>query len=180
MGVEFTQSARRHKIGKARVRQVLANPVVVDRIVEEHDPRVRLLILGDDDTGRALEVIAVQEDEVFVLIHRDGSAAEVQGTVRGGGEAMTARKAKETVTLKDGTVLDDEAADRIVAEVEEAVLAGRGSSSFPRKGRPSLTGRAAASPHVGFRVSPEARDEAEAIARERGVTVSALAREALE
>jgi len=54
--VESTQSARRHKIGKARVRQVLANPVVVDRIVEEHDPRVRLLILGDDD-------------EVLVVIH---------------------------------------------------------------------------------------------------------------
>ncbi len=69
MRVEFTQSARRHKIGKARVRQVLANPVVVDRIVEEHDPRVRLLILGDDDTGRALEVIAVEEDEVLVVIH---------------------------------------------------------------------------------------------------------------
>ena len=48
---------------------MLANPVVVDRIVEEHDPRVRLLILGDDDTGRALEVIAVEEDEVFVVIH---------------------------------------------------------------------------------------------------------------
>ena len=48
---------------------MLANPVVVDRIVEEHDPRVRLLILGDDDTGRALEVIAVEEDEVLVVIH---------------------------------------------------------------------------------------------------------------
>ena len=69
MRVEFTQSARRHKIGKARVRQVLANPVFVDRIVEEHDPRVRLLILGDDDTGRALEVIAVEEDDVLVVIH---------------------------------------------------------------------------------------------------------------
>lgn len=69
MRVEFTQSARRHKIGKAGVRQVLANPVVVDRIVEEHDPRVRLLILGDDDTGRALEVIAVEEDEILVVIH---------------------------------------------------------------------------------------------------------------
>ena len=67
--VEFIQSARSHKIGKARVRQVLANPVVVDRIVEEHDPRVRLLILGDDDTGRALEVIAVEEDDVHVVIH---------------------------------------------------------------------------------------------------------------
>lgn len=93
---------------------------------------------------------------------------------------MTARKPKGPVTLKDGTVLDDETVDRIVAEVDEAVLAGRGTVSFPRRGRPSLTGRAASSPHVGFRVSPELRDEAEAIARARGVTVSALAREALE
>ena len=68
----------------------------------------------------------------------------------------------------------------IVAEVEDAVLAGRGTTTFPRKGRPSLSGRAAASPHVGFRVSPELRDEAEAIARRRGLTVSALAREALQ
>jgi hypothetical protein len=58
--VEFTQSASRHKIGKARVRQVLASPLVVARIVEEYDPKVRLLILGDDDTGRALEVIVVE------------------------------------------------------------------------------------------------------------------------
>ena len=69
MRVEFTQSSRRHKIGKARVRQVLANPLVVERIVEEQDPRVRLLILGDDDSGRALEVIAVEEDDVLVVIH---------------------------------------------------------------------------------------------------------------
>jgi hypothetical protein len=93
---------------------------------------------------------------------------------------MTARKPKGAVTLKDGTVLDDQTVDRIVAEVDDAVLAGRGTVTFPRRGRPSLTGRAASSPHVGFRVSPELRDEAEAIARARGVTVSALAREALE
>ncbi|MHB1163963.1 MAG: hypothetical protein ACYC3K_01850 [Candidatus Nanopelagicales bacterium] len=48
---------------------MLATPLVIDRIVEEQDPRVRLLILGDDDTGRALEVIAVEEDEVLVVIH---------------------------------------------------------------------------------------------------------------
>ena len=28
-----------------------------------------MLILGGDDTGRALKVIAVEEDEVFVVIH---------------------------------------------------------------------------------------------------------------
>ena len=76
---------------------------------------------------------------------------------------MTARKSNGPVTLKDGTV-----------------LAGRGAVSFPRRGRPSLSGRASSSPHAGFRVSPELRDEAEAIARARGVTVSTLAREALE
>jgi len=67
--VEFTQSARRHKVGKARVLQVLADPVVVERIVEEHDPRVRLLVLGDDESGRAIEVIAVEEDDRLVVIH---------------------------------------------------------------------------------------------------------------
>ena len=69
MRVGFTQSARRHKIGKARVRQVLANALVIDRIVEDQDPRVRLLFLGDDDTGRALEVIAVEDDGVLIVIH---------------------------------------------------------------------------------------------------------------
>ena len=44
-------------------------PLVVERIVEEQEPRVRLLILGDDDSGRALEVIAVEEDEGLVVIH---------------------------------------------------------------------------------------------------------------
>jgi hypothetical protein len=67
--VEFTQSSRRHKIGRARVRQVLADPVVVVRIEEPHDPRVRLLYLGDDVSGRALEVVAVEESDRLVVIH---------------------------------------------------------------------------------------------------------------
>ena len=93
---------------------------------------------------------------------------------------MSGRSTRKPVTLKGGTVLDDETTARIVTEVEDAVLAGRGGATYPRKGRPSLSGRAAASPHVGFRVSPELRDEAEAVARRRGLTVSALAREALQ
>jgi len=49
-----------------------------------------------------------------------------------------------------------------------------------RRGRPSLNGQPAPSPHVGFRVSPELRERADALARSRGVTLSQLAREALE
>jgi hypothetical protein len=67
--VEFTQSTRRHKIGRARVRQALADPVVVVRIEEPHDPRVRMLYLGDDESGRALEVVAVEEADRLVVIH---------------------------------------------------------------------------------------------------------------
>lgn len=67
--VAFTQSARKHKIGRARVLHVLANPVVVDRIEESGSPRVRLLIPGADHTGRVIEVVAVQEDDMLVVIH---------------------------------------------------------------------------------------------------------------
>jgi hypothetical protein len=53
--------------------------------------------------------------------------------------------------------------------------------TFPRKsGRPSLTGATGTSPQVSFRLSPDARRQAEKIAADRGTTVSALAREALE
>lgn len=67
--VEFTQSSRRHKIGRARVLQVLADPVVVVRMEEADYPRVRVLVLGDDASGRALEVIAVAEEDHLVVIH---------------------------------------------------------------------------------------------------------------
>lgn len=67
--VEFTQSARRHKVGRARVLQVLADPLVVVRIEEPAGHRTRLLVLGDDATGRALEVIAFEEGGFLVVIH---------------------------------------------------------------------------------------------------------------
>ena len=67
--VEFTQSARQHKIGRARVLEVLANPVVVDRIEETESPTVRLLVLGSDRSGRVLEVVVVEEGDMLVVIH---------------------------------------------------------------------------------------------------------------
>jgi len=51
------------------VLQVLADPVVVVHFEEDRGPRLRQLILGEDASGRALEIVAVQEEELLVVIH---------------------------------------------------------------------------------------------------------------
>ena len=60
--------------------------------------------------------------------------------------------------------------DRAVSDVHAKV--GRG--------RPSLTGKAKASPQVTFRLPPRLRAKAEARAKREGKRVSEVAREALE
>ena len=74
----------------------------------------------------------------------------------------------EDVRLTDGTRLTEQRAAEIVDEVRR------------RGGRPSLTGEAAASPRIAFRVTPGVRDRAAQVAAREGKTVSQLAREALE
>ena len=74
----------------------------------------------------------------------------------------------EDVRLADGTRLTEQRAAEIVDEVRR------------RGGRPSLTGEAAASPRIAFRVTPGVRDRAAQVAAREGKTVSQLAREALE
>ncbi len=74
----------------------------------------------------------------------------------------------EDVRLPDGTRLTESQAAEIVDEVRRRV------------GRPSLTGEAAVSPRITFRIPPAVRDRAAAIAAHEGKTVSQLAREALE
>jgi len=76
--------------------------------------------------------------------------------------------------------LTDEEVDQIVEETIEAALRDDAVWHYPQRGRPSLTGKPATSPHVGFRVSPELREQADALARSRGISLSQLAREALE
>ncbi len=75
---------------------------------------------------------------------------------------------REDIRLADGTRLTQTVADGIVAEVRRTV------------GRPSLSGKAEASPQIAFRVAPSVRDRAAQIAAEEGKTISQLAREALE
>lgn len=67
--IEFTQSARKHRIGRARVRQVLADPVAEAVLPAESGMQERLVFLGDDESGRALEVMAVRTNRGLLVIH---------------------------------------------------------------------------------------------------------------
>lgn len=79
------------------------------------------------------------------------------------------------VTLRDGTVLEGAAAD---AYIEGAIAKIRARNLVP--GGKSLSGGTKHSPTVQFRVPETVRDEVEAQAAAEGVTVSRLARKALE
>jgi hypothetical protein len=59
---EFTQSARRHRVGRERVRQVIADPVAIMSGTTPEGREVQLY-LGDDHTGRALEVGVLDKDD---------------------------------------------------------------------------------------------------------------------
>ena len=67
--IEFAQSARKHRVGRARVRQVLEDPIAVAVLAEEAGRQARLVFLGDDLSGLALEVMAVRTDRGFLIIH---------------------------------------------------------------------------------------------------------------
>ena len=67
--IEFTQSARKHRIGRARVRQVLADPIAEAILPAEQGRQARLVFVGDDESGRALEVMAVRTDRGLLVIH---------------------------------------------------------------------------------------------------------------
>lgn len=89
---------------------------------------------------------------------------------------MTRKKSGGAAASK----ISPERARQIVGEVEADIEAGSFTVSYPRRGRPSLTGKHETSPSVGFRLTPELRAQAERIAKDRGISVSALARQALE
>ena len=67
----FTQSARRHRVGRGRVREAIADPLI--SII--HHPRSaaergRVLIIGSDQTGRVFEIVVVPlDDETTLVIH---------------------------------------------------------------------------------------------------------------
>lgn len=70
MDLQFTRSARKHKVGRERARQAMRNAVFVAEVPSEGTAR-KLLWLGADDSGRALEAVTVQDDpaDPVVVIH---------------------------------------------------------------------------------------------------------------
>ena len=88
----------------------------------------------------------------------------------------------KTWTSADGTSISEDDAARLAQEFEadDSALDGVAVTFTRKAGRPSLTGRKGSSPQVTFRLSPAVRQRAEQLAADRGTTVSALAREALE
>ena len=91
-------------------------------------------------------------------------------------------KAKESWRTASGRVLTERDAAELARRFEQEDIDLRaGKVKFPRKaGRPSLTGKPKSSPQVSFRVSAEVRDQAQRLADEKGTSLSALARAALE
>lgn len=82
---------------------------------------------------------------------------------------------EEEFILKDGRRLTNELADQIA---EETLVEVRRRNLIP--GGKSLSGGGVHSPRVQFRVPQDLREQAERVAEDEGVSLSALARHALE
>lgn len=69
MKVEFAQSSRKHRVGRARILEVLANPEVVFTLEDLGMREDRLVFLGPDSSGRILEVMGILIDGGLLVIH---------------------------------------------------------------------------------------------------------------
>jgi hypothetical protein len=67
--VRFTQSARRHRIGKAHALAAMANAGDPIRLPAGEGLDQRLIWIGHDDRGVMLEVIAVEQPDYLLVIH---------------------------------------------------------------------------------------------------------------
>ena len=69
--------------------------------------------------------------------------------------------------------------DSILDQIDKAIDVDKFIAIRSGRGRPSLSGSASVSPHVGFRLTPQMRTDAEQLAEQLGMSVSELARRAL-
>lgn len=68
MVVRFTQSARRHRIGRAHALHVI-NTVEPTVVPAGESYRERRVYVGPDDRGLELEIVAIVEPEYLLVIH---------------------------------------------------------------------------------------------------------------
>ena len=66
--VRFSQSARRHRIGKAHALHVI-NSIEPEVIRADDTTEDRLLWIGPDDRGLDLEIVAIVEPDYLLVIH---------------------------------------------------------------------------------------------------------------
>ena len=68
MDIRFTQSARKHRIGKARAKYVIRNygPILVKSEAEMEE---KMIWVGRDDRGLELEIVAVAAKDYLLVIH---------------------------------------------------------------------------------------------------------------
>ena len=66
MRIEFAKSARKHKIGKQRVKEVISSSIP-EAIKSEG--RIKLRWIGRDSRGLELEIVAVVVGEIWLVIH---------------------------------------------------------------------------------------------------------------
>jgi len=68
MEIEFSQSARKHRIGRRRVLEVIASCEPVPFLADGVDPN-RLRWVGTDKRGLELEIVGVQTSLGILIIH---------------------------------------------------------------------------------------------------------------
>jgi len=93
---------------------------------------------------------------------------------------MTHPDSPRAWTTRSGGTITEADAERMAAEFEKADVDFTDAEYPRRRGRPSLTGRAEHSPQITFRLDDEMLQRASAVAHRDGVTLSALARQALD
>ena len=79
-----------------------------------------------------------------------------------------------------GRTISEADAERMAAEFEQEDLDFADAEYPRRRGRPSLTGRAERSPQITFRLDDDMLQRASQLAHRDGVSLSALARQALD
>lgn len=93
---------------------------------------------------------------------------------------MTSPDSPPAWKTRSGRTVTEADAERMAAEFEQENLDFTDAEYPRRRGRPSLTGRAERSPQITFRLEDELLQRASHVAQREGVTLSSLARQALD